>query len=156
MNRAERDPSDVWLPTTNQIVMASERAILAALDAALLLAARTLEAEHATSAWIRTRSLLRLTSRSPSRSSSSPPACASSSPATAPRPTTSSATADLSSPAQASRVPAAMQRAGSLRLVGSKPAIGAEPEPARESVPHPCCVAIPMAQIRGVVATRVA
>jgi hypothetical protein len=48
MNRAERDPSDVWLPTTNQIVMASERAILAALDAALLLAARTLEAEHAT------------------------------------------------------------------------------------------------------------
>jgi hypothetical protein len=45
MNRA--DDGDVWLPTTDQIVMASERAILAALDAALLLAARTLEAEHA-------------------------------------------------------------------------------------------------------------
>ncbi len=45
MNRA--DPGDVWLPTTEQIVMASERAILAALDTALLLAARTLEAEHA-------------------------------------------------------------------------------------------------------------
>lgn len=45
MNRGE--PSDVWLPTTAQIVMASERAILATLDTALLLAARTLEAEHA-------------------------------------------------------------------------------------------------------------
>jgi len=44
MNQAE--PSDVWLPTTEQIVMASERAILATLDTALLLAARTLEAEH--------------------------------------------------------------------------------------------------------------
>jgi hypothetical protein len=42
-----REPPDVWLPTTGQIVMASERAILATLDTALLLAARTLEAEHA-------------------------------------------------------------------------------------------------------------
>ena len=41
------EPPDVWLPTTGQIVMASERAILAALDTALLLAARTLQAEHA-------------------------------------------------------------------------------------------------------------
>ena len=41
------DPLDVWLPTTPQILMASERAILATLDLTLLLAARTLEAEHA-------------------------------------------------------------------------------------------------------------
>ena len=41
------DPLDVWLPTTPQILMASERAILATLDITLLLAARTLEAEHA-------------------------------------------------------------------------------------------------------------
>ena len=42
------DPlDDVWLPTTPQILMASERAILATLDLTLLLAARTLEAEHA-------------------------------------------------------------------------------------------------------------
>ena len=73
-----REPPDVWLPTTGQIVMASERAILATLDTALLLAARTLAA---------------------SRSSSSRPACANSSPATAPRPTTCSATADRSSSA---------------------------------------------------------
>ena len=41
------DPLDVWLPTSPQILMASERAILATLDLTLLLAARTLEAEHA-------------------------------------------------------------------------------------------------------------
>jgi hypothetical protein len=41
--------TSTWLPTTNQIIMASERAILAALDTQLLLAARTLEAEHASS-----------------------------------------------------------------------------------------------------------
>jgi hypothetical protein len=44
---SEADPGDAWLPTTDQIVMASERAILAALDTNLLLAARTLRAEHA-------------------------------------------------------------------------------------------------------------
>lgn len=43
----ETEPDEVWLPTTEQLVMASERAILAALDANLLLAARTLQAEHA-------------------------------------------------------------------------------------------------------------
>lgn len=43
----DREPSDLWLPTTEQLVMASERAILAALDMSLLLAARTLQAEHA-------------------------------------------------------------------------------------------------------------
>ena len=37
---------DVWVPTSPQILMASERAILATLDLTLLLAARTLEAEH--------------------------------------------------------------------------------------------------------------
>ena len=42
-----REPPDVWLPTAEQIVMASERAILAMLDTTLLIAARTLEAEHA-------------------------------------------------------------------------------------------------------------
>jgi hypothetical protein len=35
-----------WLPTVDQIVMASERPILAALDAVLELTARTLLAEH--------------------------------------------------------------------------------------------------------------
>jgi hypothetical protein len=44
---SEADPADAWLPTTEQIVMASERAILAALDMNLLLAVRTLRAEHA-------------------------------------------------------------------------------------------------------------
>jgi len=43
----DADPRDAWLPTTDQIVMASERAILAALDTNLLLAVRTLRAEHA-------------------------------------------------------------------------------------------------------------
>jgi hypothetical protein len=38
-----REPPEVWLPTVAQIVMAQERAILAALDTNLLLAARTLE-----------------------------------------------------------------------------------------------------------------
>lgn len=42
------EPPDVWLPTAGQIVMASERAILATLDTTLLLAVRSLEAEHAT------------------------------------------------------------------------------------------------------------
>ncbi len=41
------EPDEAWLPTTEQILMASERAILAALDTNLLLAARTLRAEHA-------------------------------------------------------------------------------------------------------------
>lgn len=44
---SDADPRDAWLPTIDQIVMASERAILAALDTNLLLAARTLRAEHA-------------------------------------------------------------------------------------------------------------
>jgi hypothetical protein len=35
-----------WLPTINQIVMANERPILAALDAVLELTARTLLVEH--------------------------------------------------------------------------------------------------------------
>ena len=35
-----------WLPTVNQIVMANERPILAALDAVLELTARTLLVEH--------------------------------------------------------------------------------------------------------------
>ena len=39
--------TDLWVPTVNQIVMASQRAILAALDTNLLLAQRTLQAEHA-------------------------------------------------------------------------------------------------------------
>ena len=43
----ETKSDEVWLPTTEQLVMASERAILAALDVNLLLAARTLQAEHA-------------------------------------------------------------------------------------------------------------
>ena len=37
-----------WLPTVNQIVMANERPILAALDTVLDMAARTLMAEHPT------------------------------------------------------------------------------------------------------------
>lgn len=43
----ETEPQESWLPTTEQILMASERAILAALDTNLLLAERTLRAEHA-------------------------------------------------------------------------------------------------------------
>lgn len=43
----DTDPRHTWLPTTDQIVMASERAILAALDTNLLLAVRALRAEHA-------------------------------------------------------------------------------------------------------------
>ena len=39
-------PSEPWLPTSVQISMASERAILAALDANLQLASRALLAEH--------------------------------------------------------------------------------------------------------------
>lgn len=42
----EPEPADVCLPTTEQIVMASERAILATLDVTLLMAERTLRAEH--------------------------------------------------------------------------------------------------------------
>jgi len=38
--------SEPWLPTSQQIAMASERAILAALDANLQLASRALLAEH--------------------------------------------------------------------------------------------------------------
>ena len=44
---SQTEPEESWLPTTEQILMASERAILAALDTNLLLAARTLRAEHA-------------------------------------------------------------------------------------------------------------
>lgn len=39
--------TDVRVPTIDQIVMASQRAILAALDMSLLLAQRALQAEHA-------------------------------------------------------------------------------------------------------------
>jgi hypothetical protein len=38
---------NTWLPTTEQIITASQRAILAALDTNLLLTQRALEAEHA-------------------------------------------------------------------------------------------------------------
>jgi len=38
--------STPWLPTVEQIVMANERPVLAALDAMLELTARTLMAEH--------------------------------------------------------------------------------------------------------------
>ena len=41
------DSRDVWVPSADQILMSSERAILAVLDVNLLLAVRTLEAEHA-------------------------------------------------------------------------------------------------------------
>lgn len=44
---SETGAEEAWLPTTEQILMASERAILAALDTNLLLAVRTLRAEHA-------------------------------------------------------------------------------------------------------------
>ena len=43
---SRREPSATWLPTSAQISMASERAILAALDANLQLAVRVLSAEH--------------------------------------------------------------------------------------------------------------
>ena len=38
--------TNTWLPTTEQLIMASQRAILASLDANLVLAARALQAEH--------------------------------------------------------------------------------------------------------------
>lgn len=38
----------MWLPTVNQIVMANERPILAALDVVLDMAVRTLQVEHPT------------------------------------------------------------------------------------------------------------
>jgi len=44
VSRTER--SATWLPTSEQMVMASERAILASLDANLQLASRALLAEH--------------------------------------------------------------------------------------------------------------
>ncbi len=44
----EREPAEGLLPTTEQIVMAQERAILAALDVTLLMAERTLRAGHVT------------------------------------------------------------------------------------------------------------
>ena len=43
-----RKSTTVWLPSTEQIMMASERAILAALDVNLELAIRSLKAEHLT------------------------------------------------------------------------------------------------------------
>jgi hypothetical protein len=45
---SESAPAEVWLPTTEQIVMAQERAILVALEVTLLMAERTLRAEHTT------------------------------------------------------------------------------------------------------------
>jgi hypothetical protein len=41
------EPTTPWLPSTEQIMLASERAILAALDVNLELAIRSLKAEHA-------------------------------------------------------------------------------------------------------------
>ena len=43
---SRREPSAAWLPTSAQITMATERAILASLDANLQLAVRALIAEH--------------------------------------------------------------------------------------------------------------
>lgn len=43
---SRKESSATWLPTSAQITMASERAILAALDANLQLAIRVLIAEH--------------------------------------------------------------------------------------------------------------
>lgn len=43
---SRKEPTAAWLPTSTQITMATERAILAALDANLQLAARALMAEH--------------------------------------------------------------------------------------------------------------
>ena len=43
---SSKEPLATWLPTSAQIAMASERAILASLDANLQLAARVLLAEH--------------------------------------------------------------------------------------------------------------
>jgi hypothetical protein len=40
------EPSTAWLPSTEQIMVSSERAILAALDVNLELAIRSLRAEH--------------------------------------------------------------------------------------------------------------
>jgi hypothetical protein len=40
------EPTSTWLPSTEQLMVASERAILAALDATLELAIRSLKAEH--------------------------------------------------------------------------------------------------------------
>ena len=43
---SSKEPLATWLPTSAQIAMASERAILASLDANLQLAVRALLAEH--------------------------------------------------------------------------------------------------------------
>jgi hypothetical protein len=43
---SRKQSSATWLPTSEQIAMASERAILASLDANLQLAVRALLAEH--------------------------------------------------------------------------------------------------------------
>ncbi len=43
---SSKEPLATWLPTSPQIAMASERAILASLDANLQLAVRVLLAEH--------------------------------------------------------------------------------------------------------------
>ena len=43
---SRKESSDTWLPTSAQIAMASERAILASLDTNLQLAVRVLLAEH--------------------------------------------------------------------------------------------------------------
>jgi hypothetical protein len=41
-----REPTTTWLPSTEQITSAPERAILAALDSSLALTIRVLKAEH--------------------------------------------------------------------------------------------------------------
>lgn len=43
---SRKEPSAAWLPTSAQIAMATERAILASLDINLQLAVRALIAEH--------------------------------------------------------------------------------------------------------------
>ena len=43
---SRKEPSAAWLPTSAQITMSAERAILASLDANLKLAVRALIAEH--------------------------------------------------------------------------------------------------------------
>lgn len=43
---SRKEPAATWLPTSAQLIMASERAILASLDANLQLAVRVLLAEH--------------------------------------------------------------------------------------------------------------
>jgi hypothetical protein len=46
MHRNGHEPATSWLPSTDDLLMAPERAILAALDASLQLAIRSLRAEY--------------------------------------------------------------------------------------------------------------